>query len=133
MLAWQARNGAELEAAFSEIVAAKVDALHLLADPVFGAEHVRIVDFAHRHRLPSVHSFRLFAVAGGLASYATNLDETFRRAAHPIDRIFRGAKPGELPIEQPTKFEFVINLKAARAIGLDIAQAMRQRADELIE
>lgn len=133
LLMWQARNGPELDAAFAEIAAAKIDALHLLADPVYAAESRRIVEFASRQRLPSIHAFRLFAQRGGLASYGTNLAAVFRRAAVPVDRILRGAKPGDMPIEQPTTFEFVINLKAAKEQGIEIPLTLRQRADELIE
>jgi len=93
----------------------------------------RIIDFATKRRLPGVFSNRAFVEAGGLLSYATSLAATWRRAAVFVDKILKGAKPGDLPIEQPTKFELVINLKTAKALGLTIPPSLLARADEVIE
>ena len=88
---------------------------------------------ASKHQLPVISQFREFCEAGGLMAYGPSNDEMFRRAAFFIDRILKGAKPADLPVEQPTKFELVINLKAAKALGLTIPQSLLQRADEVIE
>ena len=133
LLPWRVSHRAQLEAAFAEIAAAKPDALFVVADAVLGFERVRIVELAHSARLPAMYFWREFAKLGGMASFGTNLPAAYHRTASYVDRIFKGAKPGDLPVEQPTTFEFVINLKAAKAIGVDIPQTMRQRADEVIE
>ena len=133
LLPWQARNVAELEQAFVQIAGAKADALFILADPVLGLERARIVEFANRNRLPGIYFFREFADIGGLASYGTSLTAVHRRAAHYVDQILKGAKPGDLPIQQPTTFELILNLKTAKALGIAIPQTVRQRADEVIE
>jgi putative ABC transport system substrate-binding protein len=90
-------------------------------------------DFAMKHRLPTVFGAKEFAEAGGLMSYAPNVPEAFRRAATYVDKILKGAKPADLPVEQPTKFELVINLKTAKALGLTIPQSVLLRADQVIE
>ena len=133
LLSWKARNLAELEQAFVEIANAKTDALFIVADPVLGFERARIVEFANRNRLPGIYFWREFAEVGGLASYGTNLTAVYRRAATYVDKVLKGARPGDLPIEQPTTFEFIINLKTAKALGIAIPQTVRQRADEVIE
>jgi putative ABC transport system substrate-binding protein len=96
-------------------------------------ERQRIVDFANRNRLPAVFGMKDFVVAGGLMSYGPNTEDTIRQSASYIDRISRGTKPSDLPVEQPTKFELVINLKTAKALGLTIPQSLLQRADQAIE
>jgi putative ABC transport system substrate-binding protein len=93
----------------------------------------QIVDFVSRERLPAVFQFREFAELGGLMSYGPNLQDMFRRAASYVDKILKGAKPADMPIEQPTKFERVINLKAAKALGLEVPPMLLARADEVIE
>ena len=123
----------ELEQAFAGIASAKTDALFIVADPVFGFERVRIVEFANRNRLPGIYFWREFAEVGGLASYGTSLTAVYRRSAAYIDQILKGAKPGDLPIQQPTTFEFIINLKTAKALGITVPPMVRQRADEVIE
>jgi putative ABC transport system substrate-binding protein len=133
LLPWQARNVAELEQAFVQIAGAKADALFIVADPVLGLERARIVEFANRNRLPGIYFFREFADIGGLASYGTSLTAVHRRAAHYVDQILKGAKPGNLPIQQPTTFELILNLKTAKALGIAIPQTVRQRANEVIE
>ena len=96
-------------------------------------ERRRLVDLAAKNRLPAVYSWRDFVDVGGLMSYGPNLADLLRRAATYVDKILKGTKPGDLPVEQPTKFELVINLKAAKALGLTIPQSLLQRADEVIQ
>jgi ABC-type uncharacterized transport system substrate-binding protein len=97
------------------------------------ANQKRIVGFALKSRLPSVYTGREFVDAGGLMSYAADLAESYRRVAYFVDRILKGAKPADLPVEQPTKFELVINLKTAKQIGLTIPQSLLYRADKVIK
>ena len=94
---------------------------------------VEIISLAARHRLPAVYPYRFFAEDGGLLSYGSDQFDNFRRAASYADRILKGAKPGELPVQSPVKFELVINLKTAKALGLDVPLLLQQRADEVIE
>src|SRR5262249_47292950 len=101
--------------------------------PMLYLEHRRIVDLAAASRLPVMYAAREFVEAGGLMSYGANLPDMFRRAATYVDKIFKGAKPADLPVEQPTKFEFVINLKTANALGLQVPLHIQQLADEVIE
>jgi putative ABC transport system substrate-binding protein len=96
-------------------------------------ERRRLVDLAAKHRLPAVYPWRQGVDAGGLMSYGPNLADMFRRAATYVDKILKGAKPADLPVEQPTKFELVINLKAAKALGLTIPPSLLGRADEIIQ
>ncbi len=133
LIQWKARNRQELELAFAEIAEAKADALFVVADPVLGFERDRIVNFATRNHLPGIYFWREFAEIGGLASYGTNLAEIYRRAATYVDKILKGAKPGDLPIEQPTTFELVINRATAKALGITIPSSVLQRADEVID
>ena len=130
---WEARDARELDEALAGISAAQVDALAVLPDPVLGFERARIVDFAIKNRLPGVYFWREFAQIGGLLSYGARLTATYRRAAAYVDKILKGAKPGDLPIEQPTTFELVINLKTAKALGLTIPPSLLARADEVIQ
>ena len=131
--AWEARDGSELEEAFRGISAAQFDALAVMPDPVLGFERTRIVDFALKNRLPGIYFWREFAQIGGLLSYGTNLSAAYHRAATYVDRILKGAKPGDLPIEQPTTFELVVNLKTAKALGITIPASLLARADEVIQ
>ncbi len=96
-------------------------------------ERARVVSVASKHRLPTMYGSRLFVDAGGLMSYSPHLSDLSRRAAVYVDKILKGAKPGDLPVEQPTKFELIINLKTAKALGLTIPQSLLQRADEVIQ
>ncbi|MFL6951554.1 MAG: ABC transporter substrate-binding protein [Xanthobacteraceae bacterium] len=123
----------ELDEAFAAIVRTRPDALLLLADRVFLHNRVRIMEFAGQHRLPSVNAYRELVEAGGLMSYGPSYEEMHRRAAIYVDKIIKGANPGELPVEQPAKFTLVVNLKAAKALGLDIPPTLLARADEVIE
>jgi putative ABC transport system substrate-binding protein len=108
-------------------------ALLALTDPLFAANRNQLADVARRHRIPTMVIGREYVEAGGLVSYAFPLGETWRLAATYVDKILRGAKPADLPVEQPTKFEFVINLKTAKALGLTIPQSLLVRADEIIQ
>src|SRR5262249_3560265 len=105
----------------------------VLVDALFLDQRTRIVELAARRRLPSLFGLIDFVEAGGLMSYGANDIERFRRVASFVDRILKGAKPGDLPVEQPTKFELVINLKTAKALGLTIPQSLLIRADQVIE
>ena len=97
------------------------------------SNRTRIVGFAQKNRLPTIYGYREFADAGGLMTYGPKLAEAWRRAAMYVDKILKGAKPGDMPVEQPTKFELVINLKTAKALGLTIPQSVLGRADQVIE
>jgi putative ABC transport system substrate-binding protein len=119
--------------AFAKMSQAGVAAALVDADAMFFSQRARIVDLAAKHHLPAVYAEREFADAGGLMAYAPNGSLNFHRAATYVDRILKGAKPGDLPIEQPTKFELVINLKTAKALGLSLPQSLLRRADEVIQ
>jgi putative tryptophan/tyrosine transport system substrate-binding protein len=123
-------SGDELELG---IARAKGGALLVLGDPLFGRHRERIVELALRERVPSAYGSRLFAMSGGLLSYLSSDAWHWHSAAGYVDKILRGAKPGDLPVEQPTKFELVINLKTAKAIGLALPQSLLLRADEVIQ
>ena len=123
----------ELEGAFATISRVRPDALILLADRFLLAERTRIVEFAAKRRLPTMYPYREMVKAGGLMSYSPSYPDLFRRAATYVDKILKGAKPGDLPVQQPTKYESVINLKTAKALGLTIPQSLLQRADEVIQ
>jgi putative ABC transport system substrate-binding protein len=129
----EARGPADFDRAFSEMTRARAGALTVLPSAMFGSEPRRLVDLAAKNRLPAVYLSREFVDAGGLMSYGPSIADLFRRAATYVDRILKGAKPGDLPVEQPTKFELVINLKAAKALGLTIPQSLLGRADEVIQ
>jgi putative tryptophan/tyrosine transport system substrate-binding protein len=103
-----------------------------LASPIFFAYRKELVDLASKHRWPGMYENKEFVEAGGLLSYGANLDDLFRRAATYVDKILKGAKPADLPVAQPTKFEFVINLKTAKQIGLTILPNVLARADRVI-
>jgi putative ABC transport system substrate-binding protein len=123
----------DFERAFSDMTKARADALSVPVTPLFDAHRQRLVGLAARYRLPAVYTFRSSVEAGGLMSYGPDLLDLFRRAAGYVDKILKGARPGDLPIEQPTKFELVINLKTAKALGLTIPPSLLQRADQVIE
>jgi len=128
-----AGNAADLDSAFAAIGASGAQAIIVLNDPFFVANRAKLVQFSASKRLPAVYFIKLFADAGGLMAYGGSLEDSYRRAATYVDKILKGAKPAELPIEQPTKFELVINLKTAKALGLTIPQSLLQRADQVIE
>jgi putative ABC transport system substrate-binding protein len=128
-----AGDSQQLEKAFGAIVAARAEALTMESDRALLAQRARIVDFAAKRRLPALYAYREFVEGGGLAAYAPSYPVMFRRAAGYVDKILKGTKPGDLPIEQPTQFELVINLKSAKALGLTIPPSLLQRADEIIQ
>jgi putative tryptophan/tyrosine transport system substrate-binding protein len=129
----QARDSREIEAAFAMLVRNKVDALLVGADSFFFNRRLQLATWATRHAIPAVYFNREFAEAGGLMSYGTNLTERDRQLGIYTGRILKGAKPADLPVTQSTKFELVINLPTARALGLDIPPTLLARADEVIE
>ena len=108
-------------------------AISLFADGFAIQNRQRIIDFAMRHRVPVISGWPIFAQSGALCTYGPRLTEAYRRLAYYVDRILKGAKPADLPIEQPTKFELVINLKTAKTLGLTIPQSVLLRADEIIK
>lgn len=123
----------DLERAFAEFVREKVDAVLVPPDVSFAAQRARIAELATKARLPSIYFSRISAEAGGLLSYGPNVAENYRRAAVFVDKILKGAKPADLPVERPTKIELVINLKTAKALGLAVPPTLLVRADEVIE
>jgi len=127
------RNEQGLEKALAEIVREQPKALLVLADRLFLFHRARIMDFAAQHRLPGVHAYRELVEAGGLMSFGPSYAGMHRRAAYFVDRILKGANPGDLPVERPATFELVINLKAASALGLKIPQSVLLRATEIIQ
>jgi putative ABC transport system substrate-binding protein len=130
----EARGPADIDIAFSEMTGVRAGALTALTGgSMLFAERRRLVDLAAKNRLPAVYPWREFVDAGGLMAYGPDLADSQRRAATYVDKILKGAKPGDLPVEQPTKFELVINLKTAKALGLTIPPSLLQRADELIQ
>ena len=129
----EARGPADFDRAFSEMTRARAGALTVLPSTMFLHERRRLVDLAARNRLPAVYPWREAVDAGGLMAYGANIADLFRRAATYVDKILKGAKPADLPVEQPTKFELVINLKTAKALGLTIPQSVLGRADQVIE
>ena len=129
----QVRNADELDQALEIATRTRAGALAILPEPVFVASLKRIADFAAKSHLPSLFHLREFADAGGLMTYGPDRSDLFRRAAAYVDKILKGAKPADLPIQQPTKFELVINLKTARALGLTIPQSVLILATDIIE
>ena len=130
---WELRDAAGFEKVFAALNKQRPDGLYVLTGgPLMNANQKRIVGFALKSRLPSVYTGREFVDAGGLMSYAADLTDTYRRVAYFVDKILKGAKPADLPVEQPTKFELVINLKTAKQIGLTIPQSMLYRADKVL-
>jgi putative ABC transport system substrate-binding protein len=123
----------EFASAFSAMTSERADAFIVLPSPMLFGEYGRIVSLATSSHLPAMYQAREFVDAGGLMSYGANLPDLFRRTATYVDKILKGAKPAELPVEQPTKFELVINLKTAKALGLDVPFHLQQLADEVIE
>jgi ABC-type uncharacterized transport system substrate-binding protein len=129
----ETRDAAGLEPAFATMGRQRAGALLVLPDAALFRERTQIVALAARSRLPGVYEAREFVEAGGLIAYGPRIDDNFRRAAVYVDKILKGAKPADLPVEQPTKFELVINLKTAKALGLTIPQSVLLRADEIIQ
>ena len=129
----EARSAGDFDRAFAMMKRERAEALLVLIDAMFASSAERIATLAARSRLPAVYGLPLHAVAGGLIAYGAELGDLYRRAALYVDKILKGAKPADLPIEQPTTFELVINLKTAKALGLTISPSLLQRADQVIE
>jgi putative ABC transport system substrate-binding protein len=130
---WVVRAADGFERVFAALNKERPDGLYVTSSPLFVTNRKRIVGFALKSRLPSVYSNREAVNAGGLMYYGGDLAESYRRIAYYVDKILKGAKPADLPVEQPTKFELVINLKTAKQIGLTIPQSMLYRADKVIK
>jgi putative ABC transport system substrate-binding protein len=128
-----ARRVEDLDGTFRAAANGHSEALIVLASALFTAHHRRVVDLAAQHRLVTVYEHRDFVGAGGLMSYGPNFEGLYRSAARYVDKILKGAKPADLPIEQPTQLELVINMKTAKALGLNIPPVLRLRADRVIE
>lgn len=128
-----ARSGEEIEMAFPLISKEKAEALIVLADPMLVAQRQKIADLAAKQKLPAVYQFREHVVSGGFLSYGPRLPDLYRLATVYVDKILRGAKPGDLPVELPTRFELIINLKTAKTLGIMIPQSVLARADEVIQ
>ena len=130
----EVRSPDEFEHAFAAMAKAGADTLVVLTDPVLFERHVSaIVALVQQHRLPAMYSWRMYPDSGGLMSYNTSLTDTYRRGATYVDKILKGAKPADLPVEQPMKFELVINLKTAKALGLTIPPTLLFLADEVLQ
>ena len=127
------RNATEIEPAIIEFARNPNSGLVILSDPFVVAHRELVMGLAARHRLPAIYPFHYIARAGGLVSYGVDIGNSYRRLAAYVDRILRGAKPADLPVEAPTKFELVVNLKTAKALGLSVPPALLSRADEVIE
>ena len=129
----EARNPQQIEGAFLLMTREKAEALIMAPDALFAQQDRQIAELASKHRLPSIDGLREFAEVGGLMSYGTNRAENFTRAATYVDKIFKGAKPADLPVEQPTRFEFIVNGKTAKQLGLTIPNELLLQADKVIE
>jgi putative ABC transport system substrate-binding protein len=127
------RGPDDVERGLGAMIKDRPQGLLVLDDPIFIPRRAPIVEFAAKHQLPAIYPFSAYTEAGGLMAYSVNLLDLARRAAASVDKILRGAKPSDLPIEQPTTFELVINLKTAKALKLTIPQAVLQRADRIIQ
>ena len=128
----EAHTPSEIEAAFAAMSSQRAGGILVLRDAVFRAQRAQITALAAKSRLPAVYGLREEAEAGGLMAYGASVPQMFRRAATYVDKILKGAKPADLPVEQPTKFELVINLKTAKALGLTIPPSLLGRADHVI-
>jgi len=133
LLVARASNDSELNSAFGTLLEQRVGALLVATDPYFDTRRDLIIAWARQNRLPAMYQFREFAVAGGLISYGPDIADMYRHGGIYAGRILKGTKPADLPVLQPTKFEFVINLKTAKALGLAIPSTLLARADEVIE
>jgi putative ABC transport system substrate-binding protein len=130
---WEVRDENDFKKVFAALNKQRPDGLYVLQGPLMTSNPKRTVSFALKSRLPSMYSSREYVDAGGLMSYAADRAESYRRVAYYVDKILKGAKPADLPVERPTKFELVINLKTARQIGLTLPQSLLYRADKVIK
>jgi putative ABC transport system substrate-binding protein len=130
---YEIRDVPDLEGVFRTAKAKQADAMYVLPSPTFFRHRARLAELAVKYRLPGIYEEKTYVAAGGLMSYGPNFADLYRRSASYVDRILKGAKPGDLPLEQPEKFELVINLKTAKALGLTIPPAVLARADEVIQ
>jgi putative ABC transport system substrate-binding protein len=115
------------------MAARQAEAIFVVGDPMYGVHQARLTELSLHYRLPAVHTNRLHVEAGGLMGYGPSFPELWRRGAAYVDKILNGSKPADLPVEQPTRFELIINLKTARGLGLEVPAALLARADEVIE
>jgi len=127
------RGPADFDTAFRRMSGARADALTVYGSAMLFDERKQLVDLVAKNRIPAAYGLREYVEAGGLMSYGPHSPDLYRRAATYVDKILKGAKPADLPVEQPTKFELVINLKTAKALGLTIPQTLLLRADQIIE
>ena len=133
MSPWRRGEAGAFERAVADAVRERADVLFVLPDPLTLLERGQIADLAAKHRLPAMYGFKEFVTVGGLMSYGTMQTDLYRRAAGHVDKVLRGKNPADVPVEQATRFELVINLKTAKALGLTIPQSLLQRADQVIE
>jgi putative ABC transport system substrate-binding protein len=132
-LVFTVRGPADFDGAFQAAVRARAEAVHINETSILTAHGAKLAELAARNRLPTIGSLKVSAEAGLLMTYGPNFADMFRQAATYVDRILRGAKPGDIPIERPTAFELVINLKTAKALGVSIPPSLLARADQVIE
>jgi putative tryptophan/tyrosine transport system substrate-binding protein len=133
LISVEVNNAADLETAFAAMMRERPDAVIMTGDPFLGGHRKWIIDFLITHKLPGKMQLKEDVAAGGLMSYGVSLPDLFRRAAGYVHKILQGAKPGDLPVEQPTKFELTINLKTAEVLGLSVPPTLLTLADEVIE